>query len=443
MFALVDGNNFYVSCERVFRPSLQHTPVVVLSNNDGCAIARSNEAKALDIKMGAPWFQIQHLSESHGLVALSANFALYGDMSDRMMSIAAGLGPTQEIYSIDESFIGLDGVRGNLARRAYIIRSRILQWTGLPCGIGIGATKTLAKLANHIAKTAERKPGSYPQEYAQVCDLSSISLEERQYLLGLTEIGEVWGVGRRYAAQLKEYGMHTALDLSRMDPAVVRSRWSVVLERTVRELQGTACIQIEDIAPDKKEIACTRSFGHPVTQRSDLQEAISEFTSRACEKLRRQNSHANQVLCFIRTSPFRKEKQYSRSICIRLPRPCADTKIITQSAIQGLNLIYKSGYKYAKAGIILIDLQPANTTQLSLDIGLTDDLCAEDRTPESRVDQSRLMQTMDAVNLRYGKSTLLLASAGLGGINRSWSMKQERRTPQYTTRWQDIPIARA
>ncbi|MDO8694013.1 MAG: Y-family DNA polymerase [Sheuella sp.] len=443
MFALVDGNNFYVSCERVFRPNLQHTPVVVLSNNDGCAIARSNEAKALDIKMGAPWFQIQHLSESHGLVALSANFALYGDMSDRMMSIAAGLGPTQEIYSIDESFIGLDGVRGNLARRARIIRSRILQWTGLPCGIGIGATKTLAKLANYIAKTAERKPGSYPQEYAQVCDLSSISLEERQYLLGLTEIGEVWGVGRRYAAQLKEYGMHTALDLSRMDPAVVRSRWSVVLERTVRELQGTACIQIEDIAPDKKEIACTRSFGHPVTQRSDLQEAISEFTSRACEKLRRQNSHANQVLCFIRTSPFRKEKQYSRSICIRLPRPCADTKIITQSAIQGLNLIYKSGYKYAKAGVMLIDLQPADTTQLNLDIGLTDDLCAEDRTPESRVDQSRLMQTMDAVNLRYGKSTLLLASAGLGGVNRSWSMKQERRTPQYTTRWQDIPIARA
>lgn len=443
MFALVDGNNFYVSCERVFRPSLQHTPVVVLSNNDGCAIARSNEAKALDIKMGAPWFQIQHMTESHGLVALSANFALYGDMSDRMMSIAAGLGPTQEIYSIDESFIGLDGVRGNLARRARIIRSRILQWTGLPCGIGIGSTKTLAKLANHIAKTTERKPGSYPQEYSQVCDLSSISLEERQYLLGLTEIGEVWGVGRRYAAQLKEYGLHTALDLSRMDPAVVRSRWSVVLERTVRELQGTACIQIEDIAPDKKEIACTRSFGHPVTQRSDLQQAISEFTSRACEKLRRQNSHANQVLCFIRTSPFRKEKQYSRSICIRLPRPCADTKIITQSAIQGLNLIYKSGYKYAKAGVMLIDLQPANTTQLSLDIGLTDDPCAEDRTPESRVDQSRLMQTMDAVNLRYGKSTLLLASAGLGGINRSWSMKQERRTPQYTTRWQDIPIARA
>lgn len=443
MFALVDGNNFYVSCERVFRPSLQHTPVVVLSNNDGCAIARSNEAKALDIKMGAPWFQIQHLSESHGLVALSANFALYGDMSDRMMSIAAGLGPTQEIYSIDESFIGLDGVRGNLARRARIIRSRILQWTGLPCGIGIGATKTLAKLANHIAKTTERKPGSYPQEYAQVCDLSSISLEERQYLLGLTEIGEVWGVGRRYAAQLKEYGLHTALDLSRMDPVVVRSRWSVVLERTVRELQGTACIQIEDIAPDKKEIACTRSFGHPVTQRSDLQEAISEFTSRACEKLRRQHSHANQVLCFIRTSPFRKEKQYSRSICIRLPRPCADTKVITQSAIQGLSLIYKSGYKYAKAGIMLIDLQPANTTQLSLDIDLADDLCAEDRTPEPRADQSRLMQTMDAVNLRYGKSTLLLASAGLGGVNRSWSMKQERRTPQYTTRWQDIPTARA
>ena len=443
MFALVDGNNFYVSCERVFRPSLNHIPVVVLSNNDGCAIARSNEAKALDIKMGAPWFKIQHLAESHGLVALSANFALYGDMSDRMMSIAAGLGPTQEIYSIDESFIGLDGVRGNLARRARIIRSRILQWTGLPCGIGIGATKTLAKLANHIAKTAERKPGSYPQEYAQVCDLSSISLEERQYLLDLTEVGEIWGVGRRYAGQLQEAGIHTALDLSRMDPTTARSRWSVVMERTVRELQGTACLQIEDIAPDKKEIACTRSFGHPVTQRSDLQEAISEFASRACEKLRRQNSHANKVLCFIRTSPFRKEKQYSRSVCIRLQEPSADTQIITRSAIEGLNLIYKAGYNYAKAGVMLIDLQPASTTQLSLGMDLTGNLVDTDDAPKSLAESSQLMQTVDAVNLRYGKRTLLLASAGLGGATRNWSMKQERRTPQYTTRWQDLPTARA
>lgn len=449
MFALVDGNNFFVSCERVFRPSLNHTPVVVLSNNDGCAIARSNEAKALGIKMGAPWFKIKHLAESHGLVALSANFALYGDMSDRMMSIAAGLGPTQEIYSIDESFIDLDGVRGNLARRARIIRSRILQWTGLPCGIGIAATKTLAKLANHIAKTAERKPGSYPAEYAQVCDLSDISREERDYLLDLTEVGDIWGVGRRYAAQLREYGVHTALDLSRMEPSVVRSRWSVVMERTVRELQGTSCTQIEDIAPDKKEIACTRSFGHPVTELSDLREAVSEFASRASEKLRRQRSHANKVLCFIRTSPFRKEKQYSRSVCIPLPEPCSDTHSITQAVTRGLNFIYKSGYNYAKAGVMLLDLQPASQHQnklnleLELDLYPTDQLSASSCADHLQNDPDQLMQTMDAINKRYGRGALLLASSGLGGTRRVWSMKQERRTPQYTTRWQDIPTARS
>jgi DNA polymerase V len=191
VYALVDGNNFYVSCERVFRPSLEGLPVVVLSNNDGCAVARSNEAKTLGIKMGAPWFQIKHLAESDGLVALSANFALYGDLSDRMMSLAAGLGPTQEIYSIDESFIDVTGVRGDLVERSHKIRSRILQWVGIPCGIGIGATKTLAKLANHIAKTAERKPGSYPGHLAQVCNLASLSLAELESVLADTEVNEV------------------------------------------------------------------------------------------------------------------------------------------------------------------------------------------------------------------------------------------------------------
>ena len=317
-----------------------------------------------------------------------------------------------------------------------------MQGTGLPCGIGIAPTKTLAKLANHIAKTAERKPDSYPKEYAQVCDLSSISTEERDYLLGLTEVGEVWGVGRRYAAQLKEHGVHTALDLSRMEPSVVRSRWSVVLERTVRELQGTPCVQIEDIAPDKKEIACTRSFGRPVTELTDLREAVSEFASRASEKLRRQRSHANKVLCFIRTSPFRKEKHYSRSVCIQLPEPCSDTHTIAQAATQGLKSIYKSGYNYAKAGVMLLDLQPADRNQLKLDIDLTDRSATPAFAPNNPIDQVRLMQAMDAVNQRYGRGALLLASAGLGGAHRVWSMKQERRTPQYTTRWQDIPIAR-
>ena len=222
MYALVDGNNFYVSCERVFRPSLNGRPTVVLSNNDGCCIARSNEAKALGIKMGAPWFDVKHLEESAGLVALSANFALYGDLSDRMMSLAAGLGPSQEIYSIDESFIGLDGVQGDLVERAHKIRSRILQWVGIPCGIGIGATKTLAKLANHIAKTAERKPGVYPDHLAMVCNLSALAPAEREAVFTATEVGEVWGIGRRISKQLVDGGIKTVQDLVRMDAATVR-----------------------------------------------------------------------------------------------------------------------------------------------------------------------------------------------------------------------------
>jgi len=216
MYALVDGNNFFVSCERVFRPSLNGRPVVVLSNNDGCAIARSNEAKALGIKMGAPWFQIRHMAESDGLVALSANFALYGDLSDRMMSLAAGLGMTQEIYSIDESFIDLTGVRGDLVERSHKIRSRILQWVGIPCGIGIGSTKTLAKLANHVAKTAERKPGSYPAQLAQVCDLATLTSDELTTVLAATPVNEVWGVGRQITKQLTQAGIHTVLDLVKL-----------------------------------------------------------------------------------------------------------------------------------------------------------------------------------------------------------------------------------
>jgi DNA polymerase V len=236
MYALVDGNNFYVSCERVFRPSLNGRPVIVLSNNDGCAIARSNEAKALGIAMGAPWFKIKHLEEEAGLVALSANFALYGDMSDRMMSLAAGLGPAQEIYSIDESFIDLTGVRGDLVERSHKIRDRILQWVGIPCCVGIGATKTLAKLANHIGKTAERKPGIYPERLAQVCNLAAMNPQELKETFAATEVGEVWGIGRRISKQLKDGGIHTVQDLVELDLATIRTGWSVVLERTVREL---------------------------------------------------------------------------------------------------------------------------------------------------------------------------------------------------------------
>jgi DNA polymerase V len=432
VYALVDGNNFYVSCERVFRPSLNDRPVVVLSNNDGCAIARSNEAKALGIKMGAPWFQIRHFAESEGLVAVSANFALYGDLSDRMMSLAAGLGPRQEIYSIDESFIDLNGVRGDLIERSHKIRSRILQWVGIPCGIGIGATKTLAKLANHVAKTAERKPGSYPAHMAQVCDLSSMTPPELQAVMAATAVNDVWGVGRQISKQLNESGITTVLELAQLDVAMVRGRWSVVLERTVRELQGTPCVELEHAPAPKQEIACTRSFGHPVTDLKDLSEAVTEFASRAAVKLRKQNSLARQVLVFIRTSPFRKDPQYSRSTTVPLRRPSADTSLIVGAALAGLRAIYRQGFKYAKAGVMLLDLQSDTIEQWELDF-----------QDEDATDRGKLMTTLDGLNQRYGQGTVLMASAGLAGDKRAWAMKQERRTPGYTTCWEDMPVARA
>lgn len=435
LYALVDGNNFYVSCERVFRPSLNGRPVVVLSNNDGCAIARSDEAKALGIKMGAPWFQIRHMQESHGLVALSANFPLYGDLSDRMMSLVAGLGHRQEIYSIDESFVELSGIRGDLIRRGQAIRARVLQWVGIPCCIGIGTTKTLAKLANHIAKTAERKPGSYPAELSRICNLARLPAQELDEVLAATAVGEVWGVGRRIAAQLQAGGIHTVLDLARLDLGTVRQRWSVVLERTVRELQGQPCVDMDDSPADKQQIACTRSFGHAVTELDDLREAVSEFASRAAEKLRRQRGNTHQVLVFVRTSPFRSDPQYSRSIVVPLVRPSADTTRIVEAAVAGLRCIYKPGFRYAKAGVMLLELQPDSVQQGELEL--------EPEETNQEAGKARLMSALDGLNQRYGRGTVLMASTGLDGDRRAWAMKQERRTPQYTTRWEDMPVVRA
>ncbi|WP_291518710.1 Y-family DNA polymerase [Acidovorax sp.] len=432
MYALVDGNNFYVSCETAFRSSLRGLPVVVLSNNDGCAIARSNEAKALGIKMGAPWFEIRHFERTHGLVAMSANFVLYGDLSDRMMSLAAGLGPTQERYSIDESFIGLHGVRGDLVRRSRVIRERILRWVGIPCGIGIGQTKTLAKLANHIAKSAERKPGSYPAELAQVCNLCTLLPQDLDDVLAATQVDEVWGVGRRIAAQLHDGGVHTVLDLVRMDPATVRRRWSVVLERTVRELQGMECIRLDDAPAPKNEIACTRSFGRSVTDLQPMLEAVSEFATRAAEKARKQGSLAGQLLVFAHTSPFRPGPRFSRSAVMPLRRPTADTALLIQAATAGMTQIYESGYQFAKAGVMLLDLAPSAIQQGELDL-----------EEEGGQDRTKLMAALDSLNGRYGKGTVHVASTGATNRASTWGMKQERRTPHYTTCWNDIPIARA
>jgi DNA polymerase V len=426
-----------VSCERIFRPSLNACPVIVLSNNDGCAIARSNEAKALGVAMGAPWFKVQHLQESAGLVALSANFTLYGDISQRMMTIASGLGPRQEIYSIDESFVELQGVRGNLIQRSHTMRERILQWIGVPTCIGIGATKTLAKLANHIAKTAERKPGLYPIELAQVCNLESLSAGELKDVFQRTDVSEVWGVGRRIHAQLKASGIESVWDLRESSTSALRARFGVVMERTIRELQGHACIDLEEVPAHKKEIACTRSFGQAVVSLEPLVQAVSEFASRAAEKLRRQHSQASQVLVFIRTSPFRSGPQYSQSVTLPLLRPSADTSTLVQTAVLGLRLIYQGGFSFAKAGVMLMDLSDEGVEQGELSL---EDERLEQAKPAHC---AQLMQTLDRLNQRYGRGTLSVASSGITTRHKIWSMRQERLTPRYTTAWADMPIARA
>lgn len=450
MYALVDGNNFYVSCERVFRPSLVGRPVIVLSNNDGCAIARSNEAKALGVRMGHPWFQCREMEREHGLVALSANFALYGDMSARMMTVAGAYAPRQEVYSIDESFLDFTGVGGNLTALCRELRERILQWVGIPCGVGLGPTKTLAKLANHVAKTAERKPGSYPAHLAQVCHLGAMSTQAREEIFAATAVGEVWGVGRRIGAQLEAGGITTVLDLVRLDAATVRRRFSVVLEKTVRELQGTPCISVDDEPQPKQQIMVSRSFGGPVTRGVDVAGAVTEFTSRAAEKLRSQQSAAGAIVVFIRTSPFRADDpQYSASVTVPLLRPTGDSALLVSAAIAGLRSIYKTGFKYAKAGVMLVELQSQEVRQGELDFAAEPEketsgghVVREGGVAQAQ-DRARLMTAVDAVNARFGRGSLKLAGAGLAQDKQAWAMRQERRTPGYTTRWEEMPVVRA
>ena len=432
MYALVDGNNFYVSCERVFRPSLNGRPVIVLSNNDSCAIARSDEAKALGIKMGHPYFKVKKEYPDSGIIALSANFVLYGDLSTRMHALAAPLGVDQDRYSIDESFVSLHGVQGDLKRRGQIIRARVLQCCGIPCGIGIGLTKTLAKLANKIAKDAIRKPGSYPEDLGYVCHLGDIPSSDLDALLAATPAGDVWGIGRKISSQLEMINVRTALDVARMDPAMVRKRWSVVLERTVRELQGQPCIALENEPQVKQQIACTRSFGHPVQDLQGLIQAVSEFASRASEKLRNQHSVANAVMVFIQTSPYRPDDpQYAKSLTIELNRPSSSALDIVGAAICGLEVIFREGYRYAKAGVMLLDISPEGVEQGELDLfGDT----------EARIQSTKLMSAMDAINAKFGKGSLKVASAGARNLSSAWQMKQELRTPQYTTRLLDLPV---
>ena len=419
--ALIDGNSFYCSCERVMRPAFEGQPLVVLSNNDGCAIARTNEAKALGIKMGAPWFQIQPLTHSHGLIALSANFALYGDFSQRMMNVIGQFSPRQDIYSIDESFLDLTGVSGSGYELGQAIRQRVLQWVGLPTCVGIGPSRTLAKLANHLAKTQPHFNG--------VCDLSILSPKDRLALLHEVPIKEVWGIGRRLLPQLQALQLHTAADLALADFRVLRDRFSIVLSKTAQELAGVSCLKWEDFPSPKQQIMCSRSFGQTVRTQEDLAQALASFTALAATKLRQQGSTTRAVLVFIRTSFFRNDPPYSASTIYPLLHATDHTSTLTQAAWAALGRIYRPGFNYVKAGVCLLELETPSKSQQAW---LFDE--------PSMADQQRstaIMQVMDQINQRFGRHTLGLATE-LTASDAPWLMKQQRKTPSYTTNWADI-----
>ncbi|MBK1621315.1 DNA polymerase V subunit UmuC [Lamprobacter modestohalophilus] len=422
--ALVDCNSFYASCEQVFQPRLQGRAVVVLSNNDGCVVARSREAKALGIKMGEPWFQARHRLQGQGqaeaVTALSSNYALYADMSNRVMRILGRFSPRQEVYSIDESFLELDGLPEPPEVTGQRIRATVLRWTGLPVCVGIGPTKTLAKLANHLAK---QDPA-----WAGVCDLAVLDAGEVERLLAPIPVAEVWGVGQRLAQRLGALGIETALDLRRAPSKRIRQHASVMLERTALELRGIACLDLETLSPDKQQIRCSRSFGATVSSLAELTEAITTFTSRAAEKLRAQQGEAAAIAVEIRSSAFRRDAAaYAASRVVPLAAPTADTRALVAAARAGLNRLYKPGPAYAKAGVILLDLSRAAERQPDLFA----DSSADDR---SQV----LMATLDQINRRFGRGSLTLANARPAP---RWRRREQFRSPRYTTRLDELPVA--
>lgn len=420
--ALIDVNNFYVSCERVFNPKLKNKPVVVLSNNDGCAVARSNEVKALGIGMGAPWFKFKDLAKQHGIVAYSSNYALYADMSNRVMSILRQFSPDQEVYSIDESFLDLTGFQHrNLLEFGQQMRQRVLQWTGLPVSVGIASTKTLAKLANHCAKKRA--------EFNGVCDFNRMSPQTLNTLLGQIAVGEIWGVGRKLAPQLESLGFKTVLDLKLANPETLRQKFSVVMEKTIRELNGVVCIELEEVTPAKKQIVSSRSFGKPVEDLDSLSESVSLYMTRAAEKLRKQSSYAGALHVYIRTSPFKLDQPfYSNGYTVALPSPTDDTRQLVSVALWVLKRLYRSGYQYAKAGVMLNELVPAQGCQA--------DLFAR---PTSNIKTANLMLAMDSINKKMGRESIKLASEG---FKRPWKMKQENKSQNYTTHWDELLLVR-
>ncbi len=419
VFALVDCNNFYASCERLFQPELEGRPVVVLSNNDGCIIARSNEAKALGIPMGAPYFKNKSLIEKNRVKVFSSNYALYGDLSQRVMSVLQQMEPEVEIYSIDEAFVQLPrNTATALTEYALDLRKTIKMHVGIPVSIGIAPTKTLAKLANRIAKKVPR--------YRGVLDLTDH--ESLDTMLDKIEVGDIWGIGRRSSEKLNRQGIVTALDLKNSNDEWIREHLTVVGLRTVMELRGTPCIAIDHEPTPRKSVVCSRSFRKPVSSLTDLGEAVSSYVSTAAEKLRDEELNAGNLHVFVRTSPHRTNlPQHSGNLMIRLEQPTSSTPALIKAALQGLKKIYKKDFPYQKAGVMLTELATAGMVQQNLFQPL-------------HKNNEAVMEALDRINSRWGRNTLQYASSG---VAKPWCMSQEHKSPAYTTSWNELPLAKA
>lgn len=416
MIALCDVNNFYVSCERVFNPALENRPVIVLSNNDGCAVARSNEVKNLGIKMGAPLHQIQDLVKQHNIAVFSSNYVLYGDMSQRVADIVEQYSDQTEIYSIDELFIKFQGFEHlNLTRHCQKMVKQIHQWLGLPVCVGLAPSKTLAKVANHYAKKLN-------------IDGRVLNLSHEYYIKQALEhlpVNELWGVGRRLSEQLRQMGIDTALELRNADIKTMRKRFSVVMERTILELRGISCIDFDADPDKKKQLICTRSFANKSSDFELIKQAVAYHVTRACVSLRQQESVAQCLTVFIKTNRFcPNDRQYSNSITIQLPQASDFTGHFLTAASHALKKIYKPGYLYKKAGIMLTNLSDKGALQ-------TDLFSPDINSPKN----SQLMRTLDDINERFGKGKLRSAREG---FTQQWAMKSERKSKAFTTRWDNL-----
>ncbi len=415
MFALVDCNNFYASCERLFRPDLRHTPIIVLSNNDGCVIARSNEAKALGIKMGAPYFEVKAFCKQHKVQAFSSNYTLYGDLSQRVMSTIQDTWDAVEVYSIDEAFLNLNTLPSNqIESFCWDLQKKILQHTGIPTSIGIGPTKTLAKAANHVAKKKLKIP---------VFDIS----EEIQWLSAI-EVNDIWGIGRQWAKRLNKLGIYTAEDLAGLNLRMIKKTFNTVLQRTIMELNRIPCLDLEEPEP-RQSIISSCSFGGLQTEFRVLQEAISHHCATAWTKMRRQGLIAQHLSVFVRSNSFRQDlKQYTNTVGFRLIHASDDIRYLTRCARFCLENLFKQGIYYHKSGVMLGDLIDKRFRQQDLFHQPSNELL--ERT-------EKIMQTMDFINKKYGERTVRLAAEG---FQKTWSMKRQLKTPNYTTRWSEIPL---